>query len=160
MKKLDKNQRALLHMKLILDDGTVVEDSHENNKPCLIQLGDESLSTAFENQIIGLKENQSKQFRLSAEDAFGVSNPALIHYMELQQFPEPEALKMDQLIPFSQPNGQPLMGIIKNIAGQSVTVDFNHPLVDKAVTFEVEMLRINPLNKMESGQKAIPLKMS
>ncbi|MCV6068909.1 peptidylprolyl isomerase, partial [Escherichia coli] len=43
---------------------------------------------------------------------------------------------------FSGPDGMEIPGIITEIAGDSVTVDFNHPLAGQDVTFEVEILSV------------------
>ena len=43
---------------------------------------------------------------------------------------------------FTGPDGMEIPGIIKEVAGDSVTVDFNHPLAGQDVTFEVEILSV------------------
>lgn len=143
-KVLQSGQSALVHMKLTLEDGTVIQDSENDNKPCLLQLGDESLSQAFESHLVGMAIADNCHFKLPPEDAFGISNPALIQYMDLQQFSKIGKLKVDQLIPFERADGKPMMGRIVKISGQSVTVDFNHPFVDKVIDFEVQLLKIQP----------------
>jgi FKBP-type peptidyl-prolyl cis-trans isomerase 2 len=51
---------------------------------------------------------------------------------------------VDQLVEFSMPNGQTVAGRILEIGDEAVKVDFNHPLADLAVEFEVEVERILP----------------
>jgi FKBP-type peptidyl-prolyl cis-trans isomerase SlpA len=43
---------------------------------------------------------------------------------------------------FSQPDGSELPGIIRSVAGHSVTVDFNHPLAGQDVIFDVEIVDV------------------
>jgi len=40
------------------------------------------------------------------------------------------------------PNGQTLAGHILEIGDEAVKVDFNHPLADLSIEFEVEIVRI------------------
>ncbi len=44
---------------------------------------------------------------------------------------------------FSGPDGMEIPGIITDIAGDSVTVDFNHPLAGQDVTFDVNILAVD-----------------
>ncbi|HFB67162.1 MAG TPA: FKBP-type peptidyl-prolyl cis-trans isomerase [Aeromonadales bacterium] len=152
---LKPGQRILLHMTLKLDDGSVADSSKVSGKPNLLQLGDGSLSDALEKQLVGLTKGQQKTFRLSANDAFGESIPELIQYIERHQFPAEINLQREQIINFSQPSGDSLPGIIRKIEGQSVKVDFNHPLAGEAVTFEIEVVQIHPPTRAETGQAII-----
>lgn len=43
---------------------------------------------------------------------------------------------------FSGPDGMEIPGIITEIACDSVTVDFNHPLAGQDITFDVEILSV------------------
>ena len=43
---------------------------------------------------------------------------------------------------FAQPDGSEVPGIIRSIAGTSVTVDFNHPLAGQTVIFDVEIIDV------------------
>ena len=45
-------------------------------------------------------------------------------------------------------DGSELPGIIRAVAGMSVTVDFNHPLAGHTVTFEVEILSVDDEEKV------------
>ena len=45
-------------------------------------------------------------------------------------------------ISLTQPDGTELPGLIREVAGDSVTVDFNHPLAGQQVEFEVEILEV------------------
>ena len=49
---------------------------------------------------------------------------------------------VDQLVEFAMPNGQTLAGRIMEIDDDAVKVDFNHPLADLSIEFEVEIVRI------------------
>ncbi|SQI31707.1 FKBP-type 16 kDa peptidyl-prolyl cis-trans isomerase [Providencia alcalifaciens] len=45
---------------------------------------------------------------------------------------------------FTAMNGSEMPGVVKAIEGESITVDFNHPLAEQQITFEIEVLEIDP----------------
>ena len=111
-------------------------------KPVKFFLGDGSLSEALEKQLIGQKEGAELRFTLPPKDVFGESNPDNIHYLDITRFPAHDQPKVGQIMGFAQPNGEELPGVIREVAGDSVTVDFNHPLAGKDITFEIEVLEV------------------
>ena len=79
---------------------------------------------------------------MEAADAFGEPNPNNVHYMDRSRFGADLSIDEGMILAFSQPDGSEIPGIIRSVAGDSVTVDFNHPLAGKALTFEIEMVKI------------------
>ena len=104
-------------------------------------MGDQSISAAFETQLLGMITGDSKEFILEATDAFGESNPDNIHYMDIDKFSAEVPAEVGNIITFSQPGGE-LPGMIKEVNGSSVTIDFNHPLAGQAVTFVIDLVEI------------------
>ena len=149
-----------MHFSILLDDGSIADSTKAVGKPALLQLGDESLSQAMELELMGLTLGETKKFRLEAGDAFGISNQDLIHFMQRHQFADSLQIDEGKMIQFEQPNGEPMVGIIREIQGDSVTVDFNHPLAGEAITFEVEVIEVNPQTRLEAGQGSISIKAS
>jgi len=152
--------RLLLHLSILLDDGSIADSTKVADKPALFQLGDDSLSEAMESEILGLSAGEKKKFRLEAIDAFGESNQDLIQFMESFQFADSLEIAVGKMIQFEQPNGDAMVGIIRDIQGDSVKVDFNHPLAGEAITFEIEVIEVNPKTRLEAGQGSISIKAS
>jgi len=136
-----ENSSILVHITMRLSDGSAADSTKVNNKPAKIIMGDNSISPAFEAQLLGLKSGESKEFTLPAVDAFGESNPDNIHYMDLDQFSSDVPAEVGNIITFTQPGGE-LPGMIKAVSGNSVTVDFNHPLAGQTVTFVIDLVEI------------------
>jgi FKBP-type peptidyl-prolyl cis-trans isomerase 2 len=59
---------------------------------------------------------------------------------------------VDQLVEFSMPNGQTVAGRILEIGDEAVKVDFNHPLADLSIEFEVEVEEILPPGEATSSE--------
>ena len=69
-----------------LADGSAADSTKVNNKPAIINMGDNSISPAFEHELLGLKAGESKEFTLEAKDAFGEPNPDNMHYVDINRF--------------------------------------------------------------------------
>jgi len=131
-----------LHFTIKLTDDSVADSTRMSGKPAKFVMGDGSLSENFEKHLLGLKQGDERSVALKAEDAFGMPNPDNIHYMDRAKFAGETSAEVGTIMAFTGPDGMEIPGIITEIAGESVTVDFNHPLAGKDVTFEVEILSV------------------
>ena len=131
-----------LHFTIKMKDGSVADSTHNMGKPAKFVMGDGSLSDNFEQCLIGLEAGAQKIIELKAEDAFGMPNPDHVHHMERSKFVGDAEVEVGTIMAFSTPDSMEIPGIITEIAGDSVTVDFNHPLAGQDVTFEVEILSV------------------
>ncbi len=141
-KVIESHSQIIVHITMKLADGSAADSTKVNNKPAKIIMGDESISPAFEQQLIGLTIGDSKEFTLQAKDAFGEPNPDNIHYVDASKFSADAPAKVGNIITFTQPGGVELPGMITDVSGSSVTVDFNHPLAGQAVTFAIDVIDI------------------
>ena len=139
---VEKNSTLVVHITMKLADGSAADSTKVNNKPAKIIMGDESISPAFEAQLLGLAAGESKEFTLQAKDAFGEENPDNIHYMDISKFSEDAPAKVGNIITFTQPGNVELPGMIREVSGSSVAIDFNHPLAGQAVTFVIDLIEI------------------
>lgn len=136
------NSTVSLHFTIKLSNGSIADSTHNMNKPARLKIGDGSLSENFESHLIGLRSGDSKTVDLKSQDAFGAPNPDNIHHMDRSKFVGDAAVEVGTIMAFSGPDGMEIPGIISDITGDSVTVDFNHPLAGQDVTFEVEILSV------------------
>ncbi|KFZ36590.1 peptidylprolyl isomerase [Shewanella mangrovi] len=133
--------RSLLcHMAILLDDGSTAENTRSNNQPTLLNIGDDSLSPAFEKALEGLSVGDKTEFTLAPVDAFGEPNPDAIYYLDRSKFPADMKLEAGVIVGFAGPGGSEIPGIVRDVAGDSVTVDMNHPLAGHTLTFQVEVI--------------------
>lgn len=130
-------------MNILLEDGSTADSTKASGKPAKLNIGDETLSPAFEAQLVNLKEGDKHSFTLQAVDAFGESNPDAIHHMDRSKFPADMSLETGVIVSFAGPGGSEIPGIVREVAGDSVTVDLNHPLAGRAVTFELEVVEVH-----------------
>ena len=140
---IKENSVVVLHFDLILEDGSAADSTKVNNKPAKLQIGDGSLTASFEDCLYGLKSGDKKSFKLAANDAFGMPNPDNIHHMDRSKFSADAPAEVGMILAFTQQDGAELPGIVREVTGDSVTIDFNHPLAGQVITFAVEIISVN-----------------
>ncbi|WP_279024281.1 FKBP-type peptidyl-prolyl cis-trans isomerase [Gibbsiella quercinecans] len=142
--QVNSGSAVLVHFTLTLEDGSTAESTRRSGKPALFRLGDGSLSNALEQQLIGLHAGDKNTFTLQPEDAFGANNPDLIQFFLRRDFADTGVPDVGTIMLFTAIDGSEMPGVVREVAEESVTVDFNHPLAGHPVTFELEVLEIDP----------------
>jgi len=122
--------------------GEDIVSNFDDAEPDTMTLGDGTLAPMLEQWLIDLVPGERHVFLLDPWQAFGASQPELIQTMPRSDLPAELDFEVDQLVEFAMPSGQTVAGRILEIADDSVKVDFNHPLADLAIEFEVEIVRI------------------
>lgn len=141
---VQRDSAVLVHFTLKLEDGSTAESTRANGKPALFRLGDGSLSAALEQALLGLIAGETKQFTLAPEEAFGSVSPDLIQYFSRRDFIDAGEPEVGAIMLFTGMGGSEMPGVIREVSGDSITVDFNHPLAGHRVQFDIEVLDIDP----------------
>ncbi|MBC2732234.1 FKBP-type peptidyl-prolyl cis-trans isomerase [Thiobacillus sp.] len=122
--------------------GDDIVSNFEDTEAETVTLGDGTLAPMLEQWLVDLVPGERHVFLLDPWQAFGASQPELIQTMPRTDLPPDMELMVDQLVEFAMPNGQTLAGRILETGDDAVKVDFNHPLADLSIEFEVEIVRI------------------
>ena len=138
--RIGPDRQITLHFALKLESGEVV-DSTFDKKPATFRFGDGNLLPGFENAIQGLKAGDKRSLTILPENGFGQPNPANIQVMPRAQFTGME-LSEGLMVIFNDAANTELPGVVARFDEQNVTVDFNHPLAGKTLTFDVEVLEV------------------
>lgn len=133
---------VIFHFDIKLADGSAAESTRVHNKPAKLQMGDGSLSPAFEAQLMGMAKGDKRTFTLEPVDAYGEPNPDNIYYVDRSKFSADAPAQVGMIVGFAMPDGSELPGLIREVVGESVTVDFNHPLAGQTLTFNVEIVEV------------------
>ncbi|MBE7929134.1 FKBP-type peptidyl-prolyl cis-trans isomerase [Pseudomonas saudiphocaensis] len=138
--RIGPDKEVTLHFALGLENGDVV-DSTFDKKPATFKVGDGNLLPGFEQQLYGLKAGDKRSLQVAPEQGFGQHNPQNVQVMPRNQF-EGMELSEGLLVIFKDAANAELPGVVKAFDERQVTVDFNHPLAGKALTFEVEIIDV------------------
>lgn len=124
-----------------LADGQVF-DSSEGNEPLAFVIGARQVIPGFENGVVGLAIGDKKTIEIKAEDAYGA------RIEELAQTVQRELLRMDvqpeigMSFMVQTPDGQEIPVSITEITEETITLDANHPLAGKDLTFDIEVITL------------------
>ncbi len=135
--------RVSMHFALKLANGDIV-DSNFDRRAADFTIGDGNLPRGFEKYLLGLHKGDHKSFKVPPEDAFGQSNPSNIQTVPRSRFAPDMELSEGLVVSFADSAGEEVPGVISEYDEQSVTVDFNHPLAGKILTFDVDILSVDP----------------
>ena len=134
--------RVSLHFSLSLDDGAVIDSNFEQT-PATLSIGDGNLPSGFEEHLLGMTVAQKASFTVLPEKAFGQHNPSNIQHVKRKSFASDMELSPGLVVSFADANKGELPGVIQSIGDDEVTVDFNHPLAGKTLTFKVEIVAVD-----------------
>ncbi|MEX2476063.1 peptidylprolyl isomerase [Marinobacter sp.] len=141
---IDKGTRVTLNFALKFEDGEVV-DSTFDKTPATLEIGDENLPENFEAYLMGMTAGESKSVQVPPEKGFGQHNPNNVQVFKRHEFSADMVLEAGVMISFADARQQELPGMVSRVEGDEVEVDFNHPLAGRTLTFEVEIIDVEPV---------------
>lgn len=131
-----------VHYRGTLQDGSEFDSSRGRN-PLEFTIGQSQVIPGFETAVAELGLGESVTITLPAAEAYGEYYAEALEVVPFTAFTEPpyEGASVQLL----GPNGEQLAATIVSIEGDDVTLDFNHPLAGKDLTFEIELVEaVNP----------------
>ena len=137
-----ENMVASVHYTGTLPDSGEVFDSSEGREPLSFLVGHKQMIPGFEDEIMGAKVGEKKEFTLSSDRAYGDRDDAAVQQIARDQFAQlEEEAKLEigmQLVAQGQEGPMPF--IISELSDEMVTADFNHALAGQALNFNVEIV--------------------
>lgn len=139
MTPLKYGDTIALHYKLSNPDGADLISTFGSD-PVTITLGQNQLSAGLEKLLVDSEPAKRYRYPLAAGMAFGFTDPNLIQKIPLAEFEKQTLLEQDNLIEFTLPNGDIVTGTLIEKTDDAAIIDFNHPLVDRELVFEFEVI--------------------
>ena len=133
---ISEGTRVTLNFALVLDDGSEV-DSNFEKEPASFSVGDGSLLPGFERALFGLKSGDKATLEILPEEGFGQPNDNNLQTIKRDQFDIDSELEEGMVFSFADAAGGELPGVVKAFDADEVTVDFNHPLAGRTLSFRV-----------------------
>jgi len=125
-----------------LEDGSVFANT-AGSEPLEFKLGEGKIIPGIENAVEGMNVGESKSVEVPPEDAYGQRREELIQEVSRDKFPKNIEPKVGQKFEVPQQQGQPMVVRVVDTSEQSVTLDANHPLAGKDLTFDLELLEVS-----------------
>lgn len=130
-----------VHYRGTLEDGSEF-DSSTGRGPLEFTIGEGQVIPGFEAAVADLEVGESTTVTIPCEEAYGAYHEQAIEVVPFTAFTdEPYEGAVVQLMDPDNPETR-LSATITRVDGDEVTLDFNHPLAGKALTFEIELVDI------------------
>ncbi|MCW8908852.1 MAG: peptidylprolyl isomerase [Sedimenticola sp.] len=134
-------QTVKVHYTGTLEDGTQF-DSSAGRDPLEFTMGEGQVIPGFEQALSDMEIGDTKTVNIPAEEAYGPHQPELVQQVAREQIPADIELAVGIQLQAQGPEGQVFRLVVTELDDANVTLDGNHPLAGKALTFELELVEI------------------
>lgn len=124
-----------------LEDGTVFDTSRER-EPLEFTIGEGQVIPGFEAAVVGMEAGKTRSTTVPPDQAYGERRTDRILTVERDQFPDDLDPQVGQQLEVRQPDGQAVPVTVARVSDADVTLDANHPLAGRELTFEMELVEI------------------
>ena len=141
MIRADQLDAVTVHYTGTLEDGTVFDQSPED-RPLRFILGKNEVIPGFDAAIQGLYQGESKTVVIPCEDAYGMHRADLVEIVERSVLPAEVNLAEGVQLEVTRQDDSVLKVKVIKVTKDTVTLDANHPLAGKPLTFNIELLKV------------------
>ncbi len=124
-----------------LDDGEEF-DSSEGRDPLEFVVGEHDVIKGFEDAVVGMRVGEKRRATILPENAYGDPNPGMRQDVPREALGDIEPEEGMVLALHHPEMTQPLPARVVAVSDESVTLDLNHPLAGKTLTFEIELVEL------------------
>ena len=124
-----------------LKDGSVFE-TNVGEAPLEFTVGKGKVIKGFENAVMGMNVGETKTVTVKPADAYGAKDQALIWVIPQPELPAGTIIEVETEVALTCANGTEVDGRITKIEDGQVTIDGNHPLAGRNLTFEIKIIDI------------------
>ncbi|MFC1884097.1 peptidylprolyl isomerase [Thermodesulfobacteriota bacterium] len=142
MEKIENGLFVSVEYTGTLENGEVF-DSSQDRGPLEVEIGAGQVISGFEDALKGMALNEKKIVTLEPEEAYGHRNENHIHTFPRTEMPPEIDPQVGQVLGVTTKDGREFPALITKADNTNVTVDLNHPLAGKALTFDIEVVGIS-----------------
>lgn len=139
MSKVKEGDTVKVHYTGTLKNGEVF-DSSKDKEPLEFKLGEGQLIPGFEKAVVGMAVGDSASIDIPSDEAYGEEREDLIINVPKDQLPDDVTPQVGMQLQVNQGDGQPIPVRIKEVGEAELTLDANHPLAGKDLSFEIELV--------------------
>ena len=118
--------------------GEILESNLEGEAISFVS-GFEQVLQKLEDEVISMQTGDEKVVKFDAKDGFGEYDDNKIQVLPKEQFAGIE-LEIGMELIGENEGGETVKVIVKDIADENVTIDFNHPYSGKNLEFKIQMI--------------------
>jgi len=124
-----------------LNDGSIFDTSQDRD-PLQFTIGSGEVIPGFEEAIVGMNPGDSKTVTIESGQAYGDHREEMVVEVARDQIPENIQPEVGLQLQIDREDGQITVVTVMEMNDSTVTLDANHPLAGKDLTFELELVDI------------------
>ncbi|MGH7450272.1 MAG: FKBP-type peptidyl-prolyl cis-trans isomerase [bacterium] len=141
MTQAKRGDQVKVHYTGKLADGQIF-DSSTDSEPLEFTIGEGNLISGFEEAVVGMSSGESKSVAIPANQAYGPHRQDLVMVVDCQQIPPSVHAEVGQLLELRHDENESLAVMVTEVSPTTITLDANHPLAGKDLTFEIDLVAI------------------
>lgn len=130
------------------DDAGEIMDSSVSAEPLIYLHGHGNLVPGLERELEGKEAGDTLNVTLSPADGYGEYDKSLVQQVPRRALEGIPNIRVGLRLQTQTSDG-PRTVIVKNIIGDMVTLDANHPLAGKTLSFEIEIVDVRQATEEE-----------
>ncbi|SNR64873.1 FKBP-type peptidyl-prolyl cis-trans isomerase [Puniceibacterium sediminis] len=141
MTEVKTGDTVRIHYTGTLDDGTTF-DSSTGRDPLEFTVGSGQIIPGLDKAIPGMTIGEKKTVAIVADEAYGQPNPQARQAVPRTEIPDDIPLDLGTQLQVQTPTGEVMPVTVVELTEAEVTLDANHPLAGKDLTFAIELVEI------------------
>jgi peptidylprolyl isomerase len=139
-----------VHYAGMLNDGSVFDSSLAGD-PMEFTIGSGQVIEGFDKAVIGMKAGEIKKFTIPADQAYGPRNETLTKVVKKSQLPEGMSPVVGDELQINLQSG-PIVVIVTEVTDSTITIDGNHKLAGKDLTFDITLVELIKADKTQPSK--------
>ncbi len=138
--RIEKNKMVTIDYTLSAENGEMLESSR-GKEPLTYIHGSGGLIRGFETALEGRAPHDAFTFTVNPEEGYGERREELVFRAKREQFAEIPDLAIGMPLRVQTPEGAMVVRVAE-VSDDAVSLDANHPLSGKRLTFDVKVLDV------------------
>lgn len=137
---IEDGKTVRIHYTGTLNDGSQF-DSSAGRDPLEFETGAGRVIPGFDAAVRDMSVGDKKTVTIPCQEAYGEVRKEMIGEIPNDRFPKDLEVQVGMPLQMQGPQG-PMPVVVKEVNQSSVTIDANHPLAGKDLTFELELIEV------------------
>ncbi len=149
MAQAKAGDKVRVHYTGRLEDGTVFDSSECREDECGCEsgpleftIGEGNVIPGFERAVTGMAVGEEKTVTIPVADAYGERVDQMVAQVPRGDLPADLTPEVGMQLEVTQHDGQSFPVLITEVTDETVTIDANHPLAGRALTFDLRLVEI------------------
>ena len=107
-------------------------------------IGSDAVLPGFERALLEMSAGETRQVKVSAEDAYGPYRPDKIFTVRRSEvLPKVEPLSVGDVVRVASAEEGDFFAVVRELTTTQILLDANHPLCGQDITFEIQLLEVS-----------------